>query len=158
MPWNRFHSPGRRISPQRVRSSFALQVASVLSEVAKQVTPLHPTVTFSRLAEAGTPRRPSLRRSSRMIAIALDKLFSAAAFVRPWPLAPGISGQYAMCQGPARSTTAVNSFRIRPPEPPILQPPASDVVLPNAQAEQPAQPACSSLLLDETAERDRVGS
>jgi hypothetical protein len=30
-------------------------------------------------------------------------------------LAPGISGQYAMCQRPARSTTPVNSFRICPP-------------------------------------------
>jgi hypothetical protein len=33
-------------------------------------------------------------------------------------LAPGISGQYAMCQRPARSTTAVNSFRICLPLPP----------------------------------------
>ena len=115
VPRHRFDRSRRRVGPQRVRSPFAFQVASVLSKMAKQVAPLHPTMTFSRLADAGTPRRPSFRRSSRMSAIALDKLFSAAAFVRPCPLAPGISGQYAMCQRPERSTTAVNSFRMSPP-------------------------------------------
>jgi hypothetical protein len=47
--------------------------------MAKQVAPRHPTLTFSRLAEAGTRRRPLFRHSSKMSAIALDRLFSAAA-------------------------------------------------------------------------------
>ena len=69
------------IGPQRVRASFALEVATVLPEVAKEVPTLHPTTTFPQRAVAGTPRRPSLRRSSRMRAIALARLFSTAGFV-----------------------------------------------------------------------------
>src|SRR5215467_9785716 len=84
----------------------------MLPELAKQVATLHPTTTFSRRARAGTPRRPSLRRSSRMRPVALARLFSAADFVLPWPFAPGISKEYAMYQAPSRSTIAVNSFRI----------------------------------------------
>jgi hypothetical protein len=44
--------------------------------------------------------------------MAFARLFNAAVLVRPCPLAPGISGQYATYHRPSRSTTAVNSFRI----------------------------------------------
>jgi len=43
---------------------------------------------------------------------ACAKLARASSLVRPYPFAPGISGQYAMTQSPSRSKTAVNSLRI----------------------------------------------
>jgi hypothetical protein len=66
-----------------MRAAFTLQVTPVLPQVAKEIAPLHPTTTFSRVAVAGMPRRPSLRLSSRMRLMAALKLFRAAAFVRP---------------------------------------------------------------------------
>ena len=93
VPRHRFDGSRRGVGPKGVRPPLSLQVTAVLPEVTEQIATLHPTTTFSRLADAGTPRRPSLRLSSRISAIALDKLFRAAALVRPWPFAPGISGQ-----------------------------------------------------------------
>jgi hypothetical protein len=60
----------------------------LLPRMAEQITALHPTTTLSRLAFAGTPRRPSLRLSSRIRAIAPARLRSASALVLPWPFAP----------------------------------------------------------------------
>jgi peptide/nickel transport system substrate-binding protein len=86
----------------RWEGSKALSRIAVVKEVAgiqvpahaaKQVAPSYPTTSFSRLAVAGMPRRTSLRLSSRISAIASARLFRAAAFVRPWSFAPGISGQ-----------------------------------------------------------------
>ena len=107
-----FYGAGRRIHPKGMRATLALEHASVLPQVAKQRAALHSTVTVSRSASGGRPRRPSSRRSSRISAIASAKLARASSFVRPWPFAPGISGQYAMTQSPSRSKTAVNSLRI----------------------------------------------
>lgn len=58
----------------RVRTAFSLQVASMAAKVTQEVTSLHPTTTFSRTASRGSDRRPSRRRSSRIRAIASDKL------------------------------------------------------------------------------------
>ena len=44
--------------------------------------------------------------------MAAARLSRASSFVRPWPFAPGISGEEAMYQSPSRSKIAVNSFRI----------------------------------------------
>ncbi len=44
--------------------------------------------------------------------MASARLWRAFSLVRPWPFAPGISGQYAMYYSPSRSKTAVNSFRM----------------------------------------------
>src|SRR5262245_50849556 len=85
VPWYRLDGPRRGVGPKGMRSAFSLQVATVLPEMAKEITTLHPTTTFSRFADAGTPRSPSFRLSSRISAIALDKLFRAAALVRPCP-------------------------------------------------------------------------
>ncbi len=115
VPRHRFNGSGRRVGPERMRPAFSLQVAAVLSQVTEQFAPFHPTTTFSRIAAAGILRRPSFRLSSRISAIASARFFSAAAFVLPWPFAPGISGQYAIYQRFSRSTIAVNSFRISLP-------------------------------------------
>jgi len=62
----------------------------------------------------GRPRSASARRSRRMRATAVARLFRGAAFVRPSPFAPGTSGQYATNHLPSRSLIAVNSFRMTP--------------------------------------------
>src|SRR2546426_12689907 len=66
----------------------------------KQCAPLHLIVTFSRIAFGGIPRRPSSRLSSRISLIASARLSNASSLLLPWPLAPGISGLYAMNHGP----------------------------------------------------------
>jgi len=93
VPWDGFDYAGLRIRPQGVRTAFTLEVASVPPQMAKKDAALHPTVTVSRIALRGRPRSASLRRSSRMSSIASTRFFRAAAFVRPWPLAPGTSGE-----------------------------------------------------------------
>ena len=57
-------------------------------------------------------RRLSLRRSSRTNAIACARFSLASPFVRPLPLAPGISGQCAMKHSSSGSKIAVNLFCI----------------------------------------------
>lgn len=47
------------IAPQGVRSAFALEVATVTPEVPNQGTALHDTVTVSRAALRGRPRKAS---------------------------------------------------------------------------------------------------
>src|SRR5438093_3975416 len=81
----------------------------------KQCAPLHLIVTFSRIAFGGIPRRPSSRLSSRISLIASARLSNASSLLLPWPLAPGISGLYAMNHGPSCSMIAVNSFAINVP-------------------------------------------
>jgi hypothetical protein len=112
MPGDRLHGTSCGIAPQRVRSPLALQITSMLSEVLQKSAPLHSTITVSRSASAGTPRSESSRLSSKISAMASAKLVRASSFDRPCPLAPGISGQYAMYQSPSRSMMAVNSLRI----------------------------------------------
>jgi hypothetical protein len=48
---------------EKVTAAFPLEVASMSPEVAKQAAPLHTTVTVSRSASSGNPRRASSRRS-----------------------------------------------------------------------------------------------
>src|SRR5436305_10175325 len=83
--------------------------------MSQQLVPLHPTSMSSRMASSGTPRRASARRSLRISSTAWTMLSRHSAIVLPWPLAPGISGQYPMYQSPSRSMTAVNSLCIAAP-------------------------------------------
>jgi len=73
-PGDGFDGSGARVGPEGVGTSLALQDAAVLAQVLEQGAPLHLTVTVSRSASAGTPRRPSSRRSSRISAMAPARL------------------------------------------------------------------------------------
>ena len=84
---------GPGIRPQRMSRALSLQVATVPAQVSHESAALHSTTTVSRSAPAGTPRRPSSRRSFRINAMASRRLRRASLLVRPCPLAPGISGQ-----------------------------------------------------------------
>lgn len=53
---------------------FTLQIATVPPHVTEEVAGLHFTVTLSRTALLGNPRSPSSRRSSRIRAMASDRL------------------------------------------------------------------------------------
>src|SRR5262245_43219619 len=66
MSRHRLNRSGGGVDPQRMRPPLSFQMTAMSSQVAKQVAPLHPTTTFSRAALAGTPRKPSLRLSSRI--------------------------------------------------------------------------------------------
>jgi hypothetical protein len=90
---NCFDTAGAWVCPQRVRTSFALKVATVPPKMLEQRAPFHLTVTVSRIASGGTPRSASSRRSSRISSIASAKFSRASSLVRPCPFAPGISGQ-----------------------------------------------------------------
>src|SRR5256884_3104914 len=114
VPGNCFNVTGLGIAPKRVRPPLALQIAAVIAQMPQQGTAFHSTVTVSRVTPLGRPRSASARRSRRIRAIAAARLFRAAAFVRPCPLAPGTSGQYATNHLPSRSIIAVNSFRMAP--------------------------------------------
>src|ERR1017187_4319250 len=59
-----------RIEPERMAPAFALQHAAVAAQVFDEGDAFHSTVTVSRSAPFGTPRKPSSRRSSRISAIA----------------------------------------------------------------------------------------
>jgi hypothetical protein len=61
--------------PQGVRTAFAFENAAVRAKVLQQGAALHRTVTVSRSASGGTPRRPSSRRSFKINAMASDKLW-----------------------------------------------------------------------------------
>ena len=114
VPGNCFNVTGLGIAPKRVRAPLALQIAAVTAQMPQQGTAFHSTVTVSRVTPLGRPRSASARRSRRIRAIAAARLFRASAFVRPCPLAPGTSGQYATNHLPSRSIIAVNSFRMAP--------------------------------------------
>jgi len=89
---------------------LTLQETAVTAQVPKQLPLFHSTTTVSLIAESGTPRRASWRRSSRMSAMASARFARASSDVRPWPFAPGISGEYAMNHSSSRSMMAVNSL------------------------------------------------
>jgi hypothetical protein len=93
-----------------VRAAFALEQASVLHQPPKQRASVHSTFTVSRIASGRTPRTLASRRSSNIRAMASARRARHASTVRPWPLAPGISGQEPMYQSPSRSLTALMSF------------------------------------------------
>jgi hypothetical protein len=85
-------------------------------QMPEQVSSFHSRATVSRIASAGTPRKPSSRRSCRIKAMASRRFCRHSSTVSPCPLAPGISGQYAQYPpSDARSITAVNSFRMAKP-------------------------------------------
>ena len=107
-----FDHPCSWIRPKRMGCTFPLETTAMLAQVSQKTDALHGTTIVPRSASAGTPRRPSSRRSSRTNAIACARFSLASSFVRPWPLAPGISGQYAMNHSSSRSKIAVNSFCI----------------------------------------------
>jgi hypothetical protein len=81
-------------------------------QVSQQGLTPRSTTTTSRIASSGSPRKASWRRSSRIKAMASAKFCRHSSRVWPWPLAPAISGQYAIYQSPSRSMIAVNSLRI----------------------------------------------
>lgn len=110
VPRHRFRVSCPWVGPQRVACSLTLEVTPMLPQVAEQVATLHLTVTVSRTAFGGRPRRPSSRRSSRISEIAEDRFSRASSLLLPCPFAPGISGAYAMNHSPSRSMTAVNWF------------------------------------------------
>jgi hypothetical protein len=112
---NSFDRAGSGVGPEGVGSTFSLEHTPVFAQVFQESAALHFTVTVSRSASGGTPRSPSSRRSSRMSAMASARLRRASSFVRPCPLAPGISGLYAIYQSASRSNTAVNSLCIGDP-------------------------------------------
>jgi hypothetical protein len=52
-------------------AAFAFQIAAMAANLTKEVASFHFTVTVSRNAFDGTPRRASARRSARISLIAL---------------------------------------------------------------------------------------
>src|SRR5437667_6141068 len=113
MAWYCFDCSRFRVQPQRMFAAFPLQVAAVFTQMPQQRVAFHWTTTVSRIASCGTPRKPSSRLSSRIRAIASDKLARHSSTVRPCPFAPGISGQKPINQSPSSSMTDVNSLRTR---------------------------------------------
>jgi hypothetical protein len=105
------------IGPQRMGGTFTFEDTPMTPQVQQEGAALHVRTTVSLSASGGTARRPSVRRSSKINAIACRRLSRASSLVCPCPLAPGISGQYAMVQAPSRSNTAVNSLCIVAPQP-----------------------------------------
>jgi len=78
-----FHFSRSGIRPKRVRPAFSLQYASVPAQVFQPGRPFHPSETTSLMASAGTPRKPTSSRSSRINSIASAKLYLASSLVRP---------------------------------------------------------------------------
>jgi len=74
MPGNSFHYTINRILIKRVPCPFSFENASIKSQVAKKVAPLHSITTVSRIASSGTPRRASSNLSWRISLIASVKL------------------------------------------------------------------------------------
>jgi len=82
MSRHRFYVPRPRIAPELVFFPLPFQETAVAAEVSKQLSLFHSTTTVSRTAPAGTPRRASSRRSSRISAIAAARLARASSDVR----------------------------------------------------------------------------
>src|SRR5712691_8005530 len=93
VPRHRLHRTSLGIAPQGMGTSLTLEVTPVPPQMLEQTAPLHPTMTVSRMASGGTPRKPSSRRSARISAMASARLSRASSGVWPCPLAPGISRQ-----------------------------------------------------------------
>ncbi len=93
VPRHRLNRAGLWIAPQGMGTPLTLEVTPVPPQMLEQTAPLHPTMTVSRMASGGTPRKPSSRRSARISAMASTRLSRASSGVRPCPLAPGISRQ-----------------------------------------------------------------
>ena len=114
MTRNGFRMTGLRVLPKCVLFAFSAQDASMLAKMAEECLQLHPITTSSCLASGGRARKDSSRRCCRMRAIASRRFDRHSSRDFPWPLAPGTSAQYAMGQGPSRSTMAVNSLCMGP--------------------------------------------
>src|SRR5204862_7395783 len=72
-----------RITPQFMFFTLTLQIAAVPPQMTEEFFLLHSTTTVSRVAPAGTPRRASSRRSSRISAMASPRFARASSRVRP---------------------------------------------------------------------------
>jgi len=83
MSWNRLDVTGEGIAPELVFFTLALQKTAISAQMAEELFLFHSTTTVSRVAPAGTPRRASSRRSSRMSAIASPRFVRASSRVRP---------------------------------------------------------------------------
>ena len=83
VPWNGFDVSGLRVGPELVFLALAFEITAELSEMAKQFPLLHETTTVPFSALEGTPRRPSSRRSSRIRAIAAERLARHSSAVLP---------------------------------------------------------------------------
>ena len=77
--WNRLDRPGVGIAPQGMGTAFALEVTTVSPQVLEQTAPFHETMTVSRIASGGTPRKIVENVSSRA-AISADG--QRIAFIR----------------------------------------------------------------------------
>ena len=85
-----FRRSGRRVRPKRVAPALPLQVAPVAAKVLQERVQFHAaTSTVVRSASDGTPRKPSSRRSSRISAMASERLLSASSRVRPLSVGTG---------------------------------------------------------------------
>ena len=83
VPRHRLNSTGLWIAPQGMGTSLTLEVTPVPPQMLEQTAPLHTTMTVSRMASGGTPRKPSSRRSARISAMASTRLSRASSGV--WP-------------------------------------------------------------------------
>ncbi len=83
VPRHRLNRTGLWIEPQGMGTSFTLEVTPLPPQMLEQTAPLHPTMTVSRMASGGTPRKPSSRRSARIRAMASTRLSRASSGVRP---------------------------------------------------------------------------
>ena len=62
--------------------AFAPEITAMLAQVSQKIDPLHCTMILPRSASAGTPRRPSWRRSSSTSAMACVRFSLASSFAR----------------------------------------------------------------------------
>jgi hypothetical protein len=71
---NGLDASGERVLAERLRASLALEDAAVASQVLEKGLTPHPILTTSRAAPSGTPRKPSSRRSWRILSMADARL------------------------------------------------------------------------------------
>jgi hypothetical protein len=91
-------------------TTLTLKITAMSPKVPKKRSTLHSMTTTSFIASGGIPLNESSLRSSIIKLIASVRLFRHSSIVLPCPLAPGISGQYAMYQSSSFSIIAVNSL------------------------------------------------
>lgn len=80
---NCFHDASTRIDPQRVRTTFTLQITPRMSQPLLQLPTLHQTAITVWIASSGRPRRASSTRSSKINRIASRTLVFASSTVSP---------------------------------------------------------------------------
>jgi hypothetical protein len=67
----------------------------LFTKMPEKSVPFHEAITSSRVTSSGKPPKASCRLSSRINNMAAAKLSFASSTALTWPLAPGISSQYA---------------------------------------------------------------